>query len=144
MARVITREFALYSVASAGAFAVDLAVLYLLIQLLDAHYLTLVTASYSAGCILAYLLCVRFVFRFRRVQNSRAEFATFWSIGVIGLVINAAVVALGVEVFQLHLLIAKVGAAAVTCAMNFVLRKLLLFTPPQTVVAPTHSGDIVP
>lgn len=143
MIRTTLRESALYIGASAFAFAADILVLSMLVQVMGMHYLAAAAIAFTTGAVVAYFLCVRLVFDFRRMNSSGVEFGMFWGIGTLGLLVNAAAMAIGIEVFHAHLLLAKTGSAAVTCAMNFTLRKLLLFTPTQAFpVAHTGSGDI--
>ena len=141
MTQAAWRELFLYVAASAGALAVDVSVLALLVHGLRIHYLLAASLAFTAGIIVAYVLCIKFVFGFRRMDKASAEFGIFWGIGILGLTVNAAAMAIGVEVLELQLLVAKMGAAGTTCMMNFALRKLLLFTQPRPAGA-MNSGDV--
>ena len=73
------------------------------------------------------MLSVTLVFKYRRLQDPRVEFASFAGIGVVGVAINAAAMTLGVKVFSVHYLFAKCGAAGFTFVWNFVARRRFLF-----------------
>jgi len=125
------RELVLYSAGSAGALVVDVSVLALLTQALSLHYLIAASIAFLSGAAFIYAVSVRLVFRFRRVRGTVPELAVFIAIGVIGLGVNAAAIAGGVELLNLNLFLAKACAAVLTFCVNFVLRKLLLFTPTK-------------
>ena len=124
----IAREVALYTAPMGVAFAVDLAVLAALVELAAVPYLAAAAAGFVAGGLVAYLLSVRFIFRFRRVQDRSLEAATFVALGLIGLVVNLGGMWLGVEMLGLHYLLAKIAAAGLSFVTNYGLRRLTLFT----------------
>ncbi|MDP6345247.1 MAG: GtrA family protein [Alphaproteobacteria bacterium] len=121
-------ELPRYFVVSGVALAADVTALYLLSQWFGAHYLIANPIAFILGAVVAYLGSVHWAFRSRRLQNAGLEFAIFAAIGVAGLVVNEAVLWLGIEVAALSLLLAKFGAAGASFAFNFVVRKLLLFS----------------
>src|SRR5262245_48343055 len=91
------REFFLYGAGSAIAFGVDLGLLIFTVRQLDWNYLLAASFSFAIGSIVAYVFCIRFVFRFRRIADRRAEFVFFLLIGIAGLVINALMMAATVQ-----------------------------------------------
>lgn len=93
------------------------------------HYLIAAAISFCAGATLAYILCVLYVFDYRRIENKAVEFISFGVIGVLGLLINLEVLYTLVERFHLHYVLSKGAAAAVTFFMNFSLRRFFLFKP---------------
>lgn len=125
---MIRRELVLYTCASACAFMIDMGVLLLLTQVFAVHYLLAAGTAFALAVSVAYLLCVKFVFRYRRLQRGESEFGIFFGVGLVGFAVNTGMMALGVEMLGLPLLIAKLGATGVTVFLNFALRKLLLFT----------------
>lgn len=125
----LVREVSTYAAASLIAFSCDFGLLALLVQVVGWHYLVAAILSFTAGAIVAYIISVRYVFRFRRLDDWRAEFAGFATIGAVGLLINVALLTAGVELLGMHVLVAKIGAAGVTFFINYIARRLLLFTP---------------
>jgi putative flippase GtrA len=132
----LLRELGAALSASVVALAVDVATLQTLVALGGWHYLAAASAAFAAGTVVAYLLSLRWVFRFRRVGNARAEFSLFTLVGLLGLVINASVIAVAVEGLGAHYLAGKLAAAGCTFAFNFFVRRSLLFTP-----APRRAGS---
>jgi putative flippase GtrA len=123
----LLKEAVGYGLASAIALAADAGLLFVLVHFLGWWYLAAATVSFTVGVAVAYVLSVTLVFERRRVASRRAEFATFVAIGVVGLLINNAVIYVGVHHFGLHYMVAKAFAALVTFAGNFVARRQLLF-----------------
>lgn len=125
--KTFLHEVSWYGAASICALAVDAGLLWLLVQFLSIGYLPAATISFMAGATVAYVISVRLAFRNHRLQDRRAEFASFVAIGAPGLAINAGVISLAVESFGVHFMLAKCMAAGVTFGYNFLARRQLLF-----------------
>ena len=125
----VVRDLAGYAAAAGAAFLVDFGLFTVQVTLLGVPYLAAAALSFSVGTVLLYWGSTRYVFRFRRLEDSRKEFWAFLFIGVAGLAVNLLAVYLLVEHLKLHPLIAKVGAGAMTFLANFGFRRFLLFTP---------------
>lgn len=121
-----------YGLVSAVALAIDAAILQVLVKQAGWHYLRASAVSFIAGAGVAYLLSVRFVFRFRRLSNRAVEFSYFLALGVVGLLVNAAAMSIAVTGVGLGLITAKLFAAICTFTTNLVLRRGLLFAAPRT------------
>jgi putative flippase GtrA len=129
------RELATYVGASGLAFLVDLGLLALLVTKAGWSTLPAACASFVAGGLVLYVLSISFVFSHRRYRDVRVEAPYFLAIGVVGLTINAAVIYLVLEKLNMHFVVAKLAAAGCTFAVNYLLRRTLLFRPittPQT------------
>ena len=124
-------ELTRYGLVSVIALAVDTSVLYALVNLAGWHYLPASGLAIAAGGAVAYLLSIRFVFRSRHVHNPSLEFAAFLSLGLLGLVVNAAALFVAISTVGLGLITAKLFAAGCTFAANFTLRRQFLFAPPK-------------
>jgi len=121
-----------YGAVSGCALLIDIAVLFVLVHYFSWWYLAAATTSFLVGLLFGYVLSVTLVFKYRRLQDARIEFAGFAAIGVVGLAINAAAIAFGVRLVGLHYLVAKCGAAGFTFLWNFVSRRQLLFVRRRT------------
>lgn len=136
------REFLLYGAASACALSVDVALLTFMHRW-GVQYIIAASASFTTGAFIAYLLCVRWVFAYRRLQELLPEFSAFFGLGLIGLSANAGIIYIGVELLDLHLLLAKAAATSMTFMLNFGLRKYFLFTRQNAVFIKKPTNEHV-
>ena len=123
----LIKEACGYGAASIVALGVDMAILTALVRYCGWWYLAAATLSFSAGIVVAYLISIRFVFKTRRIEDRRSEFASFTALGALGLCVNALVMSIAVKIGGLHYLIAKCLAAGFTFICNFITRRQLLF-----------------
>jgi len=119
-----------YGAASICALAVDMSLLWMLVRFLGFGYIAAATLSFLAGASVAYILSVRLAFRDHRLNDRRTEFITFVAIGTLGLAVNAGVIAVAINYFGLHYLLAKFVAAGFTFLCNFAARRQILFVRP--------------
>jgi putative flippase GtrA len=130
--KIVLREAMRYAAVSVCAFIIDVAVLSALVHYLSWWYVAAATTSFLVGLLVAYLLSVTLVFKYRRLDDPRIEFASFAGVGVVGVAINAAAMTFGVKILGVHYLIAKCGAASFTFVWNFVARRQYLFVRRRT------------
>jgi putative flippase GtrA len=130
--KTFAQEAIRYAAVSAGAFLMDVTVLFVLVHYLSWWYVAAATASFLPGLLVSYVLSVTRVFRYRRLQDPRIEFASFAGIGLVGVGINAAVISFGVKILGVHYLLAKCGAAGFTFVWNFTARRQFLFLRRRT------------
>src|SRR6266853_514858 len=130
--KTVVQEAIRYAAVSACALIIDISLLFILVHYLSWWYVAAATTSFLVGLLVGYVLSVTLVFKYRRLNDRRIEFASFASIGVVGLAINAAVIFFGVKVLGVHYLIAKCGAAGFTFVWNFVARRQFLFVRRHT------------
>jgi putative flippase GtrA len=125
--KTVAQEAIGYAAVSAGAFIIDVTVLFVLVHFLSWWYVGAATGCFMVGLLVTYVLSVTRVFRYRRLQDPRIEFASFAGIGVVGVGVNAAVIYFGVKILGMHYLLAKCGAAGFTFVWNFAARRQFLF-----------------
>ena len=126
--RQLVHELYRYGLVIGCAFAVDVGSLTGLVELADWPYLPAAIVGFTLGSLVAYALSVRFVFKYRRVEDRRLEATIFITLGAVGIAANAGMMVAGVEWLGLHYLVAKVGASGVTFFLNYGLRRIFLFT----------------
>ena len=129
--RGIADEGVRYFGASAAALAVDFGAYSGLVRLAGVDYLVAAPVGFSLGIVLIYMLCIRWVFRHRRLKDARAEFGLFALLALAGLALNQLIVYVGVDRFGLVFELAKAVSAGFVFCFNFATRKLVLFTKYQ-------------
>lgn len=122
-----TGEFVRYFAVSLAALGVDFAGLFALVEGLGAPYLAANAAAFALGAAFAYLGSVRWVFARRRLSDRGLEFGLFAAIGIVGLLVNEAVLWAAVSVALLPLAPAKLAAAGASFLFNYGLRRAVLF-----------------
>jgi putative flippase GtrA len=127
----LLKEAILYSAASGVALAVDVGLLWLLVEKAQLHYLLAASIAFLAGTAIIYSLSISAIFRHRRVRDRRVEFGAFAAIGVLGLLLNLTVLTVAVDGLGVHYLVGKLAAVAFTFSLNFGLRRTLLFSAPN-------------
>jgi len=132
---LLTRQFIRYLYVGGLSFLVDFACLYYLTEHIGMHYLISATLAFSLGLTTNYLLCLAWVFDFRRMPNRWHEFMVFSAIGLFGLVLNNLLLWLLTQHAGLYYLVSKIIATAAILFFNFSLRRWLLFSPPTNPVA---------
>ncbi len=109
------------------AFVVDAGALWGLTRMGVNAYLAAAIA-FAIGLVTNFLLSKTLVFT---KENARvkgfAEFLSYAIIGVIGLGLTELLLFIGLEWLRIHVLAAKVIAAALVLVWNFAARKLLLY-----------------
>ena len=133
---LLRHDLTRYFIASLLALAVDLAVLSACLRLLHLGLAWSATLGFAAGAVVAYVISIRWVFAARSLANVPAlEFLTFVGIGIAGLGVTQAVLWLGVTELGLLPELVKLGAAGITFAFNYLVRKSLLFATSRRAAA---------
>lgn len=127
--RLVTSEPGKYLVAGSLAFACDIAVLYVCTEFLGLHYLISNIFGYGAGLCVSWFLNVKWVFSYRRYQNTVLEFAIFNLIIITGLGLSEALMYLLVDELAVYYLYAKVIASGAVFLFNYTAKKFILFHP---------------
>lgn len=116
-----------YIIVGGIAFLVDYGLLFSLTEFLHFHYLLSATISFIAGLLVNYTISTCWIFRHSKLDNRLMEFIIYSLIGVIGLLINNAMLYLLTDYFHVHYMYSKLIAAAIVMGWNFVGRKIILF-----------------
>ena len=125
--KTMKREFLRYIGVGGVAFIADFTLLAILASA-GLHYLVAAMPAFLLGTWINYRLSVRWVFDYRAIETRGIEFSLFLLIGVITLGLSLALMALLVDGFAMHVLLAKCLVTAFTLVANFACRRALLFT----------------
>ncbi len=139
---MLHKEFLRYLVAGGLAFLIDFSLLYLCTEWFGIHYLLSNLIGYGGGFLVAYLLNVKWVFKYRRFTYIPHELGIFLLIALSGILLNEFVLYLLVENEGFNYLLAKIFATGMVFVFNFVARKYFLFSksPSQETDAVSESG----
>lgn len=124
----VAQEFSRYLIVGGVAFVADFLSLLVLTELAGLYYLMSATVAFLIGTVINYLLSTRWVFEFRAVSNRVNEFMIFATIGAVGVLLNACIIAFFVELAHFHYAISKLFATGSILFFNFGIRKILLFS----------------
>jgi len=112
---------------SAIALCIDVGLMWGLVKYSGVNYLLAAAIGFSAGCLANYLISVLFVFDDHSNRKQSVTLVLFTLVGLAGLLINHVVLFVGVDWFNLPLLVAKGVSAGCVFWFNFILRGYLVF-----------------
>ena len=112
-------------------FWADFTTLVLLTEIIGLYYLISAVLAFTFGLADTYVFSVLWIFKHRRIKNRIAEFAAFSLIGLVGVVVMIASMWFLTEALHLHYLVSKIASSILVFAVNFTMRKLLLFRPQR-------------
>ena len=120
-------QFVRYFFVGGFAFVVDFGLLYILTEYAGLHYLLSATLSFISGLLVNYVISCIWVFSNSKFKNRLVEFLFFAAIGVVGLLLNDALIWLFTDCIGTHYMFSKIVAAAMVYLWNFFARKYLVF-----------------
>jgi putative flippase GtrA len=127
--RRLVADLIKYGFASFAALALDYGLLLLLHNYYGLSYLAAAAIGFSAGLGVIYILSVRYVFSGRRRLSTGPELLGFIVTGLIGLLLNEALMSLFVEALRMSVPFAKAPTAGCVFMFNFLARRAMLFSP---------------
>ncbi len=119
----LVKEMFLYAFVSVFALAVDVGLLFMLVEYAGLHHILAATISFTGGLMVNYGLARLYVFKRSRLPF-RQEFMMYAVIGVIGLALNDVIIYIlvGLQVWYLY---AKAVSVAIVFFFNFFGRRKL-------------------
>ena len=108
------------------AFVIDYAVLLLLTEVAEFHYLVSSAVAFLVSVIFNYILSITFVFETDKGKSKGTQFSLFAAMSAGGLGINQLMMWLLSDVMFIPYQLSKFFATAVVMVYNFVTRKLFL------------------
>jgi len=118
-------EILRFLLAGGSCLLLELGVLYTLTEAAGLHYLYSAALAFTLSVIVNYLMCRYWVFQGARQQSAKAA-AVFIGSSLAGLGLNQLCMWLFVEMAGLWYMAAKLLAAVVVTAWNYVLKRYAL------------------
>ena len=118
-------QFISYAGTGAVGTAVQYAVLIALVQLASVPAVVASTAGALVGALINYVLNHRFTFASRRAH--RMALPRFFAIAVVGVLLNAAMMAAILAMVPAHYLLAQVAATVVVLLVGFLANRKWTF-----------------
>ena len=115
-----------FGIVGSISFVVDYGIMIVLTEVAHLPYLWSCFFSFSVAAIINYLFSIKWVFHTTYENKKTVEFTVFFFMSVIGLFLNEICMWLGVEIWQIHYTVAKLGATFLVMIYNFISRKLFL------------------
>lgn len=117
-----------YCLSGGIAFIADFGLTVLLKEKGNASPTLAATAGYVTGLVITYLLSIFWIFDQHRFNSRLWEFLIFALIGLVGIAITFLCMRLLSEHWQIHYILAKLTAVAITTLWNFLAKKYILFS----------------
>lgn len=99
-----------------------------LVALVESGFLTAVLASvtgFTVGAIINYVL--HYWFTFNSNKAHREAMGKFFTVAILGAIINTTLMHIGVNVIQMHYLVCQIISTGIVLVWNFILNKVWTF-----------------
>jgi putative flippase GtrA len=126
----ISHQFFIFAGLGAIGTAGHYATLILLVQVIHFDPVISTTIGFAVGALINYLLNYRITFNSNK--RHREALTKFFSVAILGAVINAAIMTTGINMFDVHYLIIQVIATCFVLAFNFIANKYWTFADKQS------------
>lgn len=107
-----------YGYISIVASALDIALLFVLTEIVGIFYLISVVIAYLSGLLLSFILNKKYNFKDENKQVLN-QFTKFTSVATFGLLVNLSVIFFMVSMMNIHYILAKIFALGVSFTCNF-------------------------
>ncbi len=121
-------ESILYTLASAGALAIDFCSYSALIRIFHVNYQLAAIIGFLLGLCFIYYMSVKLVFSHRAMANKWKEGLIFGITGLLGLALTSLILYISVGLFHVNYELAKLCSVGIVFIFNFSSRKILLFS----------------
>lgn len=123
---MVRAQFLRFALVGVAATATTYLVLITGVELLGVDAVAASIAGYLAGIVVNYLLNYRFTFRSQ--QRHRVVLPRYLAVMLVGLLLNAGLMYVGVNWLGIHYALAQFGAIAVVLVWSFAANRVWAFT----------------
>lgn len=125
-----SQQFILYACFGAIGTIGHYATLILLVQVIHTEPVFATTTGFVVGALINYLSNYRITFNSRK--RHREALTKFLLVASLGAAINASIMMVGINIFDLHYLLIQVAATCIVLALNFTVNKYWTFADNQS------------
>jgi putative flippase GtrA len=119
-------QFLRYGVSGGSAFVVYFVLLFACTEYFAFHHLVSLVVAYVISIFVNFTISRFFVFRSKNAAILK-EAVSFFLVAMVGLVLQALIVWVGVEILELNYLLMNILASGVVYGVSFTLNKFLTF-----------------
>ncbi|MBQ1449355.1 MAG: GtrA family protein [Eggerthellaceae bacterium] len=126
MSKRTAKQFVRFSIVGTSTFFIDYGLLMLLSQVLGVEPVISSAISFTVSLVINYFASMKFVFTRREDISRRRQFGLFVLLSLIALLVNTAIVWIGMGIFEntpLNLTIVKIVATMMVTLWNFFSRR---------------------
>jgi dolichol-phosphate mannosyltransferase len=127
MLHVLFGKFAIFCMVGAVSTLIDISLLYALVEFASLPVLLSATISLTVASINGYILNKRLTFKDHSTRYAR-QYISYLFVSCIGLLLTLGILAIGIHIFNMHYLFAKIIAVVLVTSWNFSVNYLLVFT----------------
>ena len=114
-----------YAIVGGAGAVIDLALLFILTEFFNFYYLLSTTLAFIFSALLNFYFNRRWTFK--SSGNAQRQLLIFSFVAISGVLINAGIMYVLVELFYVYYMLAKVASIAIVTIWNFMWNKYLTF-----------------
>ena len=127
------KKFLKYGVAGGSAFIFDFALIYILIEYVEIHYLIAVPIAFIVGTMINYGINHLWVFKGTQ-QNVKTGYVLFLIVAIVGVLLTMGFMYMMIEWWNVQTLWARVIAAGLVYIWSFSANFIFTFKEKQNVI----------
>ena len=125
-----SQQFIIYTGIGAIGTTGHYVTLILLVQVIHTNPVIATTIGFVVGALINYVSNYRITFNSRK--RHREALTKFLLVASLGAAINATIMTVGINMFDLHYLVIQVTATCIVLALNFTVNKYWTFADNQS------------
>ncbi len=117
-----------YGLASTISYLINVAIVVVMTDLLDVHYLISSVAGYASIVITSYIFSVAWVFTERKISSRKKEFVAFTLITIFAMCMNLVSMWVFTEGLHWHYVVSNVVTNFLATLWGYIPKKIFLFS----------------
>lgn len=117
-----------YGLGSTLSYLINLAIVWLMTDILDIHYLLSSLAGYASIVVSSYIFSVTWIFTERKIASRKKEFVAFTLITIFAMCMNMLSMWVLTEHLHWHYIISNIATNFLATIWGYVPKKIFLFS----------------